>query len=57
MERTANIAYMFVTLNVSTLSGWLNATAFCQVERRTCDAGRDVRAGRRAALGVQGGMW
>ena len=57
MERTANMAYMFVTLNVSTLSGWLNATAFCQVERRTCDAGRDVRAGRRAALGVQGGMW
>ena len=56
-ERTRSMPPMYVTLEVSKLSGWLNATAFCQVERRTCYAGRDVRAGRRAALGVQGGMW
>jgi hypothetical protein len=30
---------MFVTLEVSRLSGWLNAVAYCQVERRACDAG------------------
>jgi len=30
---------MVVTLEVSRLSGWLNAVAYCQVERRACDAG------------------
>ena len=39
-ERTQNIWFMFVTLDVSKLSVWLNADAFCQVERRACDAGR-----------------
>ena len=39
-ERTANMKPMFVTLDVSKLSGWLNAAAFCRVERRACDAGR-----------------
>ena len=39
-ERTRNILYMFVTLDVSKLSGWLNAYADCRVERRACDAGR-----------------
>ena len=38
--------FMSVTLDVSRLSGWLNATAFCRVERRACDAGRG--AGREA---------
>ena len=28
--RTANMAYMFVTLEVSKLSGWLNADAYCR---------------------------
>jgi hypothetical protein len=32
-ERTRNMAYMVVTLEVSKLSGWLNADAPCQVER------------------------
>ena len=39
-ERTENMAPMFVTLDVSKLSGWLNAYACCRVERRACDAGR-----------------
>ena len=40
-ERTWNIWYMFVTLDVSKLSGWLNGVD-CRVERRACDAGRDA---------------
>ena len=40
MERTMNICCMVVTLDVSKLSGWLNADAPCRVERRACDAGR-----------------
>ena len=43
-ERTLNIQRMSVTLDVSKLSGWLNAdgwlSACCRVERRACDAGR-----------------
>ena len=38
-ERTANMPRMVVTLDVSKLSGWLNADARCRVERRVCDAG------------------
>ena len=33
-ERTANMAYMVVTLDVSKLSGWLNAVAFCRFKTR-----------------------
>ena len=44
-ERTANMMLMVVTLDVSKLSGWLNADAYCRVERRACDAERGV--GRR----------
>ena len=32
-ERTANMDPMFVTLEVSRLSGWLKANAPCQVEK------------------------
>ena len=32
-ERTSNILYMFVTLDVSKLSGWLNADARCREYR------------------------
>ena len=32
-ERTANMCRMLVTLDVSRLSGWLNADASCRVER------------------------
>ena len=45
-ERTANMAYMVVTLDVSKLSGWLNAVAYCRVERRAYDAGRGAGRGR-----------
>eukprot|EP00964_Phaeocystis_antarctica_P004735 scaffold2566_cov54-Phaeocystis_antarctica.AAC.1 len=41
-ERTENIWTMVVTLDVSKLSGWLNADARCRVERRACDAGQNV---------------
>ena len=41
-ERTWNIQPMLVTLDVSKLSGWLNALAYCRVEGRACDAGRDA---------------
>ena len=34
VERTANMPSMSVTLDASKLSGWLNAVAFCRVERR-----------------------
>ena len=48
-ERTPNIQPMSVTLDVSKLSGWLKAAAFCRVESRACDAGRGVQAGRRGS--------
>ena len=45
-ERTQNMPLMSVTLDVSKLSGWLNADALCRVERRAYDAGRGVGQGR-----------
>ena len=51
---------MVVTLDVSKLSGWLNATARCQVKCRAYDAGRGAereatgRGGGSGASGVQG---
>jgi hypothetical protein len=33
-SRTWNMYCMFVTLDVSRLSGWLNAGAFCRVQRK-----------------------
>ena len=36
---------MSVTLDVSKLSGWSNADAYCQVETRAYDAGREALAG------------
>ena len=45
-ERTLNISRMAVTLDVSKLSGWLNASVFCRVECRVYDAGRGVGRGR-----------
>ena len=38
-ERTWNIQPMVVTLDVSKLSGWLNALAACRAERRAYGAG------------------
>ena len=39
-ERTKNMNFMLVTVDVSKLSGWLNADADCGVERRACGVGR-----------------
>ena len=52
-ERTWNMAYMVVTLEVSKLSGWLKADASCRVGGRACDAGG--RGGSREAGGP--GVW
>ena len=52
-ERTKNMAYMVVTLEVSKLSGWLKADAYCRVEGRACDAGG--RGATREAGGP--GVW
>ena len=38
-ERTWNMRRMSVTLDVSKLSGWLNAVAYCRVARRGYEAG------------------
>ena len=55
-ERTSNMSLMYVTLEVSKLSGWLKADAYCRVEGRACDAGgREVRAGWREGLWCGGG--
>jgi len=60
-ELTANMPRMVVTLEVSQLSGWLNADAPCRVERRACDVGRGVdreaggRVGRRRRSGYARG--
>ena len=56
-ERTSNILAMVVTLDVSKLSGWLNAAAFCRVEREPCGKrggmrGR-ARGGGRGAAAAQ----
>ena len=37
---------MSVTLDVSKLSGWLNADAYCRVEKRAYDAERGVGRGQ-----------
>eukprot|EP00964_Phaeocystis_antarctica_P056875 scaffold33589_cov74-Phaeocystis_antarctica.AAC.1 len=46
---------MVVTLDVSKLSGWLNATALCRVEKRAYDAVRDAgrEVGGRGAMAAQ----
>ena len=54
-ERTKNMLLMVVTLEVSKLSGWLKADARCRVEGRACDAGGEVRDGRRVGLWCGGG--
>ena len=53
-ERTRNIWCMVTTLEVSKLSGWLNATAYCR-ESKGGHAVRDgVRAGWREVEGDRG---
>eukprot|EP00964_Phaeocystis_antarctica_P061926 scaffold37044_cov60-Phaeocystis_antarctica.AAC.2 len=45
---------MVVTLDVTRLSGWLNADADCRVERRAYDAGRDAGGRGGGTSSVQG---
>ena len=50
-ERTRNMLPMFVTLEVSKLSGWLNAYAFCRESKgghMRCGASRGLGGGREA---------
>eukprot|EP00964_Phaeocystis_antarctica_P138352 scaffold103039_cov45-Phaeocystis_antarctica.AAC.2 len=58
-ERTRNMYCMLVTLDVSRLSGWLNAVADCRVEREAYEeerhAGR-VAGGQEAAV-AQAARW
>ena len=50
-KRTANIHPMFETLDVSKLSGWLNAGAPCQVKEGSIGRRGDMRAGGREGVG------
>jgi hypothetical protein len=55
-ERTQNMPYMVVTLEVSKLSGWLKADASCRLEGEGMRCGEgEVRAGRREGPGCGGG--
>ena len=54
-ERTQNMPYMFVTLEVSKVSGWLNAFAFCrESEGGHAVWGEGQRPGRQEAAGDRG---
>jgi hypothetical protein len=57
-KRTSNMLTMSVILDMSKLSGWLKACAFCRVEGRACDAGRGAgrEAGGRGVVAAQAGM-
>ena len=63
VERTKNMPLMVVTLDVSKLSGWLNADAICRVERETIGGGVTCgqaggRVGRLVAQGAgRPGLW
>ena len=53
-ERTLNMFAMSVTLDVLKLSGWLNTSAVCVIERKACEAGSMRGARVRGAVEVQG---
>ena len=46
VERTSNMCCMFVTLDVSRLSGWLNANAVCRDSKGRHAMRGEVRPGR-----------
>ena len=50
-ERTSNMDCMFVTLDVSKLSGWLNLYANCAVSKGGYTMREEVRPGRREGVG------
>ena len=47
MKRTANMPHMFVTLDVSQLSGWLNSKVSCRVVEKQTRKICEVRCGPR----------
>ena len=51
-ERTPNMFCMSVTLDVSKLSGWLNAVTLCRVQREGIDEGAAGGPGDGRALGA-----
>ena len=51
-ERTRNMFIMVVTLEVSKLSGWLNAVADCRESNGGHTVRGEVRAGRRQGVGA-----
>ena len=54
-ERTLNMNPMYVTLDVSKLSGWLNTDAYCRVTRGNMGGGATCgQGGRRVG---RGGRW
>ena len=61
--RTENMYFMLVTLEVSKVSGWLNARAFCRVHRQGIDDGGgigdegDLQAERLRACGRKQHVW
>ena len=58
-ERTSNIAYMVVTLEVSKLSGWLNADAPCRESKGGYAVRGEVRGpagGRCGTAAAQGSV-
>ena len=54
-ERTENMDRMSVTLDVSRLSGWLNARAICGVARGI--VGRGATCGQAGGRVGRGGRW
>ena len=50
-ERTSNIQRMSVTLDVSKLSGWLNAVAYCRESKGGHAMREEVWPGRRGGVG------
>ena len=50
--RTSNMPYMAATLDVSQLSGWLNALASCRVKREKLRERGDMQARRRESRGA-----
>ena len=54
-ERTQNMPFMFVTRDVSKLTGWLKAAATCRGRKQGIyDVGRGVQAGRRGSYRARG---
>eukprot|EP00964_Phaeocystis_antarctica_P072476 scaffold44333_cov59-Phaeocystis_antarctica.AAC.4 len=51
---TQNMKFMFVTLDVSTLSGWSNANVYCRESKGGHTVRGELWAGRREMAGDRG---